>query len=116
MIAIFFLLMIFALTELSWLPTELVWSYASMSVLTFLLYGLDKALALYNKRRISEDKLQILTLFCGWPGAYLGQQTFKHKVSKVVFMRKYWLYVCINTAALSGYLVWQFQQGSIKFE
>lgn len=115
MIAIFFLLIVSALTTLVWLPVELAWFYYSMSVLVFLFYGLDKVLALNNKRRISEDKLQLLALFCGWPGAYLGQQAFKHKVSKVVFMRKYWLYVCINTAALSGYLVWQYKQGSIVF-
>lgn len=115
MIAIFFLLVLFALVALTWLPVMLMWHYASMSVLTFLFYGLDKVLALNNKRRISEDKLQMLALLGGWPGAYLGQQAFKHKVSKIVFMRKYWLYVGINIAVLSGYLVWRYQQGSIVF-
>mgnify|MGYP000023518003 FL=1 len=115
MIAIFFLLILFAFTALTWLPEALVWIYSAMSIFLLLLYGLDKVLALKNKRRISENTLQMLALLGGWPGAHLGQQAFKHKVSKVIFMRKYWLYVGINTAALSGYLVWQYQQGSIRF-
>ena len=115
MIAIFFLLVLFAFAALTWLPEALVWIYSAMSIFLFLLYGLDKVLALKNKRRISENTLQVLALLGGWPGAYLGQQAFKHKVSKVVFRRKYWLYVLINIAILSVYLVWQYQQGNIEF-
>lgn len=115
MIAIFFLLVLFALVALTWLPEAIAWFYSAMSIFLFLLYGLDKILALKNKRRISENSLQVLALFSGWPGAYLGQQAFKHKASKVVFMRKYWLYVFINVAILSVYIVWQYQQGNIEF-
>ncbi|AFT96972.1 hypothetical protein AMBAS45_17575 [Alteromonas macleodii str. 'Balearic Sea AD45'] len=48
--------------------------YGAVSLLTMLLYGIDKSAAKKEKRRISEAKLHILSLLGGWPGALLAQQ------------------------------------------
>lgn len=101
MTAIFFLLILFALSAIGWLPAALTLYYFILSGFTFLIYGLDKLLALSEKRRISEKTLQVLALFGGWPGAYLGQEVFRHKISKQVFRRTFFLLVFINLIALS---------------
>lgn len=74
--------------------------YGAVSLLTMLLYGIDKSAAKKEKRRISEAKLHILSLLGGWPGALLAQQMFKHKRSKPAFMRVYWVTVLVNLILL----------------
>ena len=74
--------------------------YGAVSLLTMLLYGIDKSAAKKEKRRVSEAKLHILSLLGGWPGALLAQQIFKHKRSKSSFMRVYWVTVLVNLILL----------------
>ncbi|KHT58700.1 DNA-binding protein [Alteromonas macleodii] len=74
--------------------------YGAVSLLTMLLYGIDKSTAKKEKRRVSEAKLHILSLLGGWPGALLAQQIFKHKRSKSSFMRVYWVTVLVNLILL----------------
>jgi uncharacterized membrane protein YsdA (DUF1294 family) len=101
MTAVFFLLILFALSAIGWLPVALTLYYFIVSGFTFIIYGLDKLLALHERRRVSEKKLQVLALIGGWPGAYVGQQIFRHKISKSSFLRKFFLLVFINLIALS---------------
>lgn len=100
MISIFFLLILSVCAVMGWLPIWLAIYYYAVGVLTFLIYGLDKFLALKDKQRVSEKNLNILALLGGWPGAYFGQKLFKHKVSKPSFLRLYWLVSFINLALL----------------
>lgn len=74
--------------------------YGAVSLLTMLLYGIDKSAAKKEKRRVSEAKLHILSVLGGWPGALLAQQIFKHKRSKSSFMRVYWVTVLVNLILL----------------
>ncbi|APD91247.1 DNA-binding protein [Alteromonas mediterranea] len=74
--------------------------YGAISLLTILLYGIDKSAAKKDKWRISEAKLHLLSLLGGWPGALLAQQMFKHKRSKSSFMRVYWVTVMVNLILL----------------
>ena len=113
MAAIFFLLLIFAIAAIGWLPESVAGFYFILSIITLTIYGLDKWLALKDKRRISENKLHLLALLGGWPGAYVGQQTFRHKISKKSFRRIFWLTIFVNTFLIIAYLVVRYQQGLI---
>jgi uncharacterized membrane protein YsdA (DUF1294 family) len=74
MIALFFLLIVFAMALMGWFPIVLAQVYLILSAVTLLMYGLDKLFAINKKQRISEKTLHVVALLGGWPGAYLGQQ------------------------------------------
>lgn len=67
------------------LKISLVW-YGLLSILLFVLYGLDKAQALAAGRRIPERVLHGLALFGGFPGGLLGRALFHHKTRKPFFL------------------------------
>lgn len=71
---------------------------AAWSGLTFMVYALDKWLAIQQSSRISERALHLLALIGGWPGAAFGQWLCRHKISKPSFMRLYGLTVLVNFA------------------
>lgn len=110
MIALFFLLILFSMRLLEWMPYVLTLFYFTISACTFFIYGLDKILALKKRQRISENKLHIFSLLGGWPGAYIGQQIFWHKVSKPIFLRKFYAMAIINVVVLSSFLTIKYQQ------
>jgi uncharacterized membrane protein YsdA (DUF1294 family) len=83
--------------------------YAVMSFLTFIIYYVDKRAATLHQRRISERTLWLLGLFCGWPGAYLGQQLLAHKSSKKSFLWVFSLTVIVNISALGAMTYWYFR-------
>ena len=76
---------------------------AVFSVIAFVLYGWDKRQAQRNGRRIPEQTLHLCSLLGGWPGAILGQQTFRHKTKKLSFRITFWLTVFVH---LSVIVVW----------
>ena len=53
--------------------------YALASVVTFIAYAMDKSAAKQNGWRISERTLQLMALFCGWPGGWLAQKWLRQK-------------------------------------
>ena len=55
-----------------WKPALAV--YAGMSVITALVYVVDKRKAVQGRERISERTLHSFELLGGWPGALLAQQ------------------------------------------
>ncbi|MBI5550860.1 MAG: cold shock and DUF1294 domain-containing protein [Desulfobacterales bacterium] len=79
---------------------ELVYLYAGMSALTFIIYLKDKSAAEYGTWRTSESTLHILSLLGGWPGASIGQSFLRHKSKKLSFRVMYWLTVIANCGAL----------------
>ena len=56
-----------------------------ISIISFLLMGADKILAIKNKRRISEHSLITLSFFGGSIGTFLGMLIFRHKIRKPKF-------------------------------
>jgi len=80
----------------------LIVSYFTLSLLIFILYGVDKYNAIKGRRRISERTLQVGALFGGWPGALMAQQLFRHKTKKRPFIVVLWLSVLINFSVV-GY-------------
>ncbi|MEN9373154.1 MAG: hypothetical protein RIR79_706 [Pseudomonadota bacterium] len=67
-----------------------------MSMVTFIVYAVDKNAARRNAYRVSEKTLHVLALLGGWPGALLAQQMLRHKSVKPQFRLLFWLTVCGN--------------------
>lgn len=55
------------------------------NVIVFLMYGLDKYLAIKKRWRISEKALLLSTITFGGIGAFLGMKTFHHKTKHTNF-------------------------------
>ncbi|WP_310737582.1 DUF1294 domain-containing protein [Inhella gelatinilytica] len=87
--------------HLAWpLPRPVPLLYGALSTALFILYGLDKWAAVRGRDRIAEASLHALALLGGWPGALLGQQVFRHKTAKPVFLRWTWGCVALNVLLL----------------
>ncbi len=86
-------------TYLKLLPLAILYWYAAVSVMTFLVYAYDKSAARSRCWRIPESHLHLLAVVGGWPGAYFAQNTLRHKSIKKAFKSVYWLTVMINMAA-----------------
>lgn len=81
-------------------PSWLLWWYAGLSALTFVIYALDKSAAQSGQWRTKESTLHLLALGGGWPGALVAQQLLRHKSAKAEFRAVFWLTVLLNVAAL----------------
>ncbi|MFZ6655856.1 DUF1294 domain-containing protein [Undibacterium sp. TJN19] len=75
--------------------------YLMMSGFTILLYAIDKSAARQRKSRISERTLLLCGLACGWPGAIMAQQIFRHKTQKLSFRILFFFTVLINLLILA---------------
>ncbi|RXJ56217.1 DUF1294 domain-containing protein [Candidatus Marinarcus aquaticus] len=58
----------------------------ALNLLSFIVYGCDKYLAIHDKRRISEKNLHTLSIVGGFVGSTLAMMLFRHKIKKVKFM------------------------------
>lgn len=78
-----------------------------LSVVSFVIYGIDKRRAGTGGRRVPERTLHILAFLGGWPGAWLAQRQFRHKTKKLSFQIQFWLVVALHVAivAAAAYLV-----------
>ena len=63
-----------------------------INIVAFLIYGLDKYLAISNKRRISEISLIFLMIIGGMIGSLIGMFVFHHKTRKI----KFYIYLIIS--------------------
>jgi len=70
------------------------------SMLTLVIYGVDKMAARKAWRRVPESTLLIFGFVGGWPGAILGQQIFRHKTQKQPFKTWFIISVIVNIGAL----------------
>ena len=59
---------------------------AAASVITFLLYGFDKARSKNGGWRVPEIVLHGLALAGGFPGGWVGRSVFRHKTKKGIFV------------------------------
>jgi uncharacterized membrane protein YsdA (DUF1294 family) len=62
----------------------LIWILAA-SLVTFILYGYDKAQAKLGGTRVPEIVLHGLVLAGGFLGGWLGRWVFRHKIRKPIF-------------------------------
>ncbi len=99
---------VLALHKLALHPGVTVVSAIGISVVTYLLYALDKMSAVSGSWRISENTLHFFSLVGGWPGAFVAQQRHRHKTVKISFQIVFWLTVLIwQYVALDSLLNWK---------
>lgn len=76
----------------------------ALNVLTFAVYTIDKTAAQSGQWRTKESHLHLLALAGGWPGAWVAQQSLRHKSSKPAFRAVYWATVMLHCIALLGWI------------
>jgi len=79
----------------SWEPWAAAW-LASVNVVTFGYYGLDKIRARAETRRVPESVLHGLAFLGGSVGAYIGMRLFHHKTIKGSFRILFWTIVALQ--------------------
>ncbi|MCE8001640.1 DUF1294 domain-containing protein [Billgrantia ethanolica] len=110
-IAAAFFALLAALSAAGHTPTQLIAAYALLSVITFAMYGIDKAAAERGQWRTSEATLLFAGLIGGWPGALIAQRLFRHKTRKQQFQAMFWCGVVVNCGVL-GWLV--YSDGAVR--
>jgi len=88
-----------------YLPVSILVAYGGVSLAVFVMYSFDKWAAQRGGQRIAEKTLHLFELCCGWPGALLAQQVFRHKTRKGSYQFVFWLAVLANLGALGWLLV-----------
>jgi len=99
-----------ALTALSVTPLPLL-AYPLFSLAAFLAYARDKYSAIHGTWRIPESSLHLLEAIGGWPGAYVAQQTMRHKTVKESYQITFWLIIAIHAG---GWGLWIFDPDLIR--
>lgn len=88
-----------------YLPVSIVSAYGAVSLVLFVMYWIDKRAAQRGAQRTAEKTLHIFELLCGWPGALMAQQIFRHKTRKGSYQFVFWLAVLANLGALGWLLM-----------
>ncbi|MFM9919949.1 DUF1294 domain-containing protein [Lacisediminihabitans sp. H27-G8] len=100
----FFLVYVFV--SVQWpMPPWVLGVYLLTSILSFIVYAVDKRAATSGGWRISESSLLALGIIGGWPGAIVGQQVFRHKTRKRGFRSAFWGTVVLNVLAFVTFSV-----------
>lgn len=81
------------------IPPLVLVLYVITSLLTFIMYAVDKSAAQKGAWRTQESTLHLLSLAGGWPGALVAQQKLRHKSKKQSFRSVFWLTVLLNCGA-----------------
>jgi uncharacterized membrane protein YsdA (DUF1294 family) len=76
-----------------------------INVLTFVVFGWDKNLAIKNKGRISEKTLLWLGIIGGALGAFLAMKFFRHKTKKKSFLIRFGMVVVLQVL-LMVFVLW----------
>jgi uncharacterized membrane protein YsdA (DUF1294 family)/cold shock CspA family protein len=87
-----------------WLPFEAAFVALGMSAITYVVYALDKYAAQTGRWRTPESTLHLLELAGGWPGAWIAQQTLRHKSRKPGYRIAFWMMVVLHCTALIAWL------------
>lgn len=77
---------------LSFLPVSPIplLAYPIFSLAAVFIYARDKLSALRGQWRVPESSLHLVEAAGGWPGAYIAQQTMRHKTVKQSYQVVYW--------------------------
>ncbi len=78
-----------------------IWAYiATINVVGFVMYGLDKFLAKRSWLRVPESLLHLLAFAGATPAAIVAQQLFWHKTTKRSFQVMFWLIALVQVAVV----------------
>jgi uncharacterized membrane protein YsdA (DUF1294 family) len=87
-------------------PSGLCLAYVVASTVSYVQYALDKRAARLDRRRTPERHLHLVDLMCGWPGGWIAQRQYRHKLAKAAFRRMYWMTVLANLAVVVSWIAW----------
>ncbi|MBT4161108.1 MAG: DUF1294 domain-containing protein [Gammaproteobacteria bacterium] len=99
LIAIFFTISY----SLGFTPLLLPIIFVLSSTLAFFINIKDKRAAEKGEWRTPESTLHLISLLCGWPGAFLAQKVFRHKTRKVSFQITFWVTVLANISLIAWF-------------
>ena len=100
-VAIFFLVIVGVSVLSARIPHHVLALYVAASLVTFVMYALDKSAAKSGAWRTQESTLHLLSLVGGWPGALIAQQKLRHKTKKQSFRSVFWVTVLLNCGAFA---------------
>jgi len=90
------------------IPLIVLVVYLSLSIITYIMYAIDKSAAQKGTWRTKESTLHLLSLVGGWAGALIAQAILRHKSQKQSFRFIFWITVVINLAIF----IWLFALGN----
>ncbi|MEA3188979.1 MAG: hypothetical protein QOD99_2809 [Chthoniobacter sp.] len=93
-----------ALHKLALHPGATLASAVGLSVITYVIYALDKTRAQAGHWRIPEMTLHLLAFAGGWPGAFVAQRRLRHKCSKTRFQIVFCVTVAVHQLVAADYL------------
>jgi uncharacterized membrane protein YsdA (DUF1294 family)/cold shock CspA family protein len=100
-VAVFFLVIVGSSVFAAKIPFHILALYMAASLLTFIMYALDKSAAKDGAWRTQESTLHLLSLAGGWPGAIIAQKKLRHKTRKQSFRSVFWITVLLNCGAFA---------------
>ena len=100
-VAILFLIIVGISVFSTKIPMHILALYTAASLLTFIMYAIDKSAAQEGAWRTQESTLHLLSLAGGWPGALIAQQKLRHKTQKQSFRSVFWITVFLNCGAFT---------------
>lgn len=98
-VAFVFALVVIAGVLTGQVPVLLLLVHLAASLVSYVLYWLDKAAAGKGRQRTPEATLHLIDLLGGWPGALVAQHQFRHKTIKASFQSVFWGTVLVNIGA-----------------
>ena len=78
---------------------------AAMSLILFVVMGVDKQKAIHHQWRVKERTLILLAALGGALGGCLGMLVFRHKTKHALFVICFPLFLLLQAAAV--YLLWK---------
>jgi uncharacterized membrane protein YsdA (DUF1294 family) len=87
-----------------------------LSLWVYVRFAHDKKQAQASQRRVPESSLHLCELIGGWPGSFLAQRRFRHKIAKRSYQITFWLIVCVYQIVAFDYLNnWKFGDRFVTF-
>ena len=93
--------------NLQWGVPSILAYLSAVNLVTFGLYGGDKAASKLGMLRVPERTLHLFDLAGGTPGGFAAQEIFRHKTSKGSFRKVFWL-IALAQVVLIGWLAWRY--------
>lgn len=85
-------------------PAQILGGALVLSALTYFASASDKRKAQNGQWRTPESTLHLLELCGGWPGSFLAQHRFRHKLRKLSYQITFWLIVVAYEAIAYDFL------------
>jgi len=83
----------------------LFWYFPLINLVAFIIIGVDKQLAIQQKRRISERNLLFSSAIGGTIGSGLAMLIFRHKTSKMSFLWKFFIIGILQVFLVYFYVI-----------